>query len=153
MDCSPPRSSVHGVFQARVLEWGAIAFSETSYYSCLIPTSTEECWGHLPVLMVPRKGSVLSTVTSLLTPISWLWGQSPATGTVRKALRPLWQLPQWFLPLSCEKQVEKRSFHLFLFLSRFHQDLWSFSEDNLGVAARKEDVWCLQSVCEKFLSI
>ena len=28
MDCSLPGSSVHGVFQARVLEWGAIAFSK-----------------------------------------------------------------------------------------------------------------------------
>ena len=28
MDCSPPGSSVHGIFQARVLEWGAIVFSE-----------------------------------------------------------------------------------------------------------------------------
>ena len=28
MDCSPPSSSIHGIFQARVLEWGAIAFSE-----------------------------------------------------------------------------------------------------------------------------
>ena len=28
MDCSPPGPSVHGIFQARVLEWGAIAFSE-----------------------------------------------------------------------------------------------------------------------------
>ena len=27
MDCSPPGSSIHGVFQARVLEWVAIAFS------------------------------------------------------------------------------------------------------------------------------
>jgi len=27
MDCSPPGRSVHGIFQARVLEWGAIAFS------------------------------------------------------------------------------------------------------------------------------
>ena len=27
MDCSPPSSSIHGIFQARVLEWGAIAFS------------------------------------------------------------------------------------------------------------------------------
>ena len=26
-DCSLPSSSVHGIFQARVLEWGAIAFS------------------------------------------------------------------------------------------------------------------------------
>ena len=27
MDCSPPGSSVHGILQARELEWGAIAFS------------------------------------------------------------------------------------------------------------------------------
>ena len=28
MDCSLPGSSIHGIFQARVLEWGAIAFSQ-----------------------------------------------------------------------------------------------------------------------------
>ena len=28
MDCSLPGSSIHEIFQARVLEWGAIAFSE-----------------------------------------------------------------------------------------------------------------------------
>ena len=28
MDCSPPGSSVHGIFQARLLEWVAIAFSQ-----------------------------------------------------------------------------------------------------------------------------
>ena len=28
MDCCPPRSSIHGIFQTRVLEWGAIAFFE-----------------------------------------------------------------------------------------------------------------------------
>ena len=33
MDYSPPGSSVQGIFQARVLEWGAIAFSETT---CLV---------------------------------------------------------------------------------------------------------------------
>ena len=27
IDCNPQGSSVHGIFQARVLEWGAIAFS------------------------------------------------------------------------------------------------------------------------------
>ena len=27
MDCSLPGSSIHGIFQARALEWGAIAFS------------------------------------------------------------------------------------------------------------------------------
>ena len=39
MDCSLPGSSVHGIFQARVLEWGAIAFSDhilqlVSYFIC-----------------------------------------------------------------------------------------------------------------------
>ena len=34
MDCSPPGSSIHGIFQARVLEWGAIAFSD------VIPVAT-----------------------------------------------------------------------------------------------------------------
>ena len=28
VDCSPPGSSIHGIFQARVLERGAIAFSD-----------------------------------------------------------------------------------------------------------------------------
>ena len=30
MDCSLPGSSIHGIFQARVLEWGAISFSRGS---------------------------------------------------------------------------------------------------------------------------
>ena len=33
MGCSPPGSSVHGIFQARVLKWGAIAFSDTFLYT------------------------------------------------------------------------------------------------------------------------
>ena len=35
MDCSLPGSSVHGIFQARVLEWGAIAFSVIKMNSLL----------------------------------------------------------------------------------------------------------------------
>ena len=35
MDCSLPGSSVHGILQARVLEWGAIAFSMTNLDSIL----------------------------------------------------------------------------------------------------------------------
>ena len=33
MDCSLPGSSIHGIFQARVLEWGAIAFSDFTLQS------------------------------------------------------------------------------------------------------------------------
>ena len=35
MDCSPPGSSVHEIFQARVLEWGAIAFS-SRFHTCAL---------------------------------------------------------------------------------------------------------------------
>jgi len=34
MDCSPPGSPIHGIFQARGLEWGAIAFSNIYVYTC-----------------------------------------------------------------------------------------------------------------------
>ena len=37
MDCIPPGSSIHGIFQARVLEWGAIAFSTIALRSPLVP--------------------------------------------------------------------------------------------------------------------
>ena len=46
MDYSLPGSSIHGIFQARVLEWGAIAFSELSplgsfIFSCPVEGSGE----------------------------------------------------------------------------------------------------------------
>ena len=41
MDCSPPGSSVHGIFQARVLEWGAIALSGGRSKTCLFSSSTK----------------------------------------------------------------------------------------------------------------
>ena len=43
MDCSAPGSSVHGIFQARVLEWGAIAFS----HWCSGARQREVQWGYL----------------------------------------------------------------------------------------------------------
>ena len=51
MDCSLPSSSVHGIFQARVLEWGAIAFSTYTHsvqfssvaQSCLTLFDTMDC--------------------------------------------------------------------------------------------------------------
>ena len=36
MDCSLPGSSIHGIFQARVLEWGAIAFSVPLIYFTVV---------------------------------------------------------------------------------------------------------------------
>ena len=42
MDCSLSGSSVHGIFQVRVLEWGAIAFSGYADDTILMAESEEE---------------------------------------------------------------------------------------------------------------
>ena len=52
MDCSPSGSSVHGIFQARVLEGGAIAFSETSVRSLYKEKVGPEDHKSLPALKV-----------------------------------------------------------------------------------------------------
>ena len=44
MDCSLPGSSIHGILQARVLEWGAIAFSD---HLTLAPGKVPDTWQDL----------------------------------------------------------------------------------------------------------
>ena len=42
MDCSPPGSSVHGIFQARVLEWGAITARGKGPKKCTVTQRDSE---------------------------------------------------------------------------------------------------------------
>ena len=56
IDCSPPGSSIHGIFQARVLEWGAIAFSDE----------------------VPRTGEFTETESRLEVIKGWAWASQVA---------------------------------------------------------------------------
>ena len=53
MDCSLLGSSTHGIFQARVLEWGAIAFSAKSHAAAAAAKSLQSC----PTLCDPIDGS------------------------------------------------------------------------------------------------
>ena len=53
MDCSLPGSSVHGIFQARVLEWGAIAFSDIIAAAAAAAKSLQSC----PTVCDPIDGS------------------------------------------------------------------------------------------------
>ena len=61
MDCSLPGSSIHGIFQARVLEWSAIAFSETNLDSILksrditLPTKVHLVKAMVPVVMYGKR--------------------------------------------------------------------------------------------------
>ena len=49
MDCSLPGSSVSGIFQARVLEWGAIASSERLRYLSLVTQPVSAGLGFIPI--------------------------------------------------------------------------------------------------------
>ena len=57
MDCSPPVSSIHGIFQARVLEWGAnsahkLNKQDDSIQSCTPFPILNQSFVPYPVLMV-----------------------------------------------------------------------------------------------------
>ena len=53
VDCSLPGSSIHGIFQTRVLEWGAIAFSNPYTAAAAAAKSLQLC----PTLCDPRDGT------------------------------------------------------------------------------------------------
>ena len=55
MDCSLPGSSIHGIFQARVLEWGAISFSICPRDTCRY---SEEALGERDRLKRCYKGHI-----------------------------------------------------------------------------------------------
>jgi len=44
MDCSLPGSSIHGIVQARVLEWGAIVFSEKTSWAVSTKVKHKATW-------------------------------------------------------------------------------------------------------------
>ena len=57
MDRSLPGSSVHGIFQARVLEWGAVAFSTMQYYSAIKKSEImplADVWVDLEVIILGK---------------------------------------------------------------------------------------------------
>ena len=59
MDCSPPGSAAHGIFQARVLEWGATAFSNP-INRCQQIWKTQQCPQDLKrsvSIPIPTKGN------------------------------------------------------------------------------------------------
>ena len=67
MNCSPPGSSVHGIFQAGVLEWGAIAFHPSSPKALLLWTSQLQCqcitWKIIEKALLERRDTPTSCVS------------------------------------------------------------------------------------------
>ena len=64
MDCSPPGFSVHGIFQARVLEWGAIAFQKKT--SLKLTNQKMKILAFGPMTLWQIDGETMETVTNLI---------------------------------------------------------------------------------------
>ena len=72
-DC-PPGSSIHGIFQARVLEWGAIAFSGYSAAAAAAAAAAAKSLQSCPTLCGPRDGSPPgSTIPGILQARTLEW--------------------------------------------------------------------------------
>ena len=102
MDCSPPGSSVHGIFQARVLEWSAIAFSKAlsnSYQRMLTYVCVHRPSMPSPLWSIkrwhPMSGTMMSSTPSSRTSrssqhlvmeylgesdIEWIWNSELVLG-------------------------------------------------------------------------
>ena len=104
MDCSLPGSSVHGIFQARVLEWGAIAFSPVSLsvtpwaVACRAPLpigfSRQEYWSGLlcpPPRDLPDTGIKLESLMSPALASRFFTTEPPGKPTVNVVLH-IWKL-------------------------------------------------------------
>ena len=67
MDCSLPGFSVHGILQARVLEWVAIAFSKKSIYFCFIDYAKAfDCVDHDKLWKILKEMEIPDHLTCLL---------------------------------------------------------------------------------------
>ena len=69
MDCSLTGSSIHGIFQARVLEWGAIAFSVECYVAKLLWL----CGQIIMVMLINSQLKINNIVVQSLSHV-WLFG-------------------------------------------------------------------------------
>ena len=76
MDCSPPSFSVHGIFQARILEWVAIFFSKGSSHPR--GRTSVSCIGRQTLNHKRHLGSPPgSTVAMVSCPAAFLFGHPP----------------------------------------------------------------------------
>ena len=75
MDCSPPGSPVHGIFQARVPEWGAIAFSNCKHRA-VTESTTSRLSSHTLLSRRPQTSQPMSSVCHIQKGVS-TWSSPP----------------------------------------------------------------------------
>ena len=104
MDCSLPGSSIHGIFQERVLEWGAIAFSIELPYNPAIPLVGI----HTKEIRTERHTCTPMFIAALFT-IDRTWKQ-PRCPLANEWLRKLW----YIYTMEYYSAIKKNTFELVL---------------------------------------
>ena len=96
MDCSPPGSSVHGILQARILEWVAIPFSRRSSQSrdwTQVSCITGRFWATREVLALIklfRQVNLFFSVVGKIVEFSWAYSEF-----CKKATCTFWLTVSW----------------------------------------------------------
>ena len=127
LDCSPPGSSLHGILQARILEWVAISFSRgSSVTRDWTGISCNFCLHRL--ILLPLSHVYIPSLLSLLLPISYMPSLPPLL--FLECSSP--NQPKWSA-LPTKPQILLHPFHLpFIFarliLSHSSAHIWSFWE-------------------------
>jgi len=88
MDSSPPGSSIHGIFQARVLEWGVIAFSRGSSQPrdlTWVSHTVGKCFSHLS-----HQGSQTSLTDGLWLKQITLYNQRTSSNWIKTFIVKDW---------------------------------------------------------------
>ena len=102
MDCSLSGSSIHGIFQARVLEWGAIAFSDCH---CLDNVKATRLKASLPIIEL-----IQTTLPS--GDAGWVWNSVAQQDCWHWWWNLVWYLPIHLLhnhELPCYRQLKRVS--------------------------------------------
>ena len=109
MGCSLPGSSVHGIFQARVLEWGATAFSSNAGDPGSVPGygrspgegigyPLQDSWGSLVAQLIKNPPAMRETWVQSLG-----WEDPLEKGKATYSSILAWRIPSIYCPLGCNE--------------------------------------------------
>ena len=138
MDYSPPGSSIQGIFQARVLEWVAIAFSRevvTGTYQMETRIRSQLCHG-----VVRRKAELLqASASSLGGPVNWKTADKVDTIVVLS----LWWSSKWkkyYTYRMCKEREQKLQRYGFWLSLRKNSSI-KFSPNGMDHFVRWQILW------------
>ena len=106
IDCSLPGSSVHGIFQARILQWVATSFSNCRTVIKVERSSWLISGGRGEMICMPLFGSIMGALFQQYPPLQTCENSScHARATIRETSPELWSFQNTFLLWNAQHTV------------------------------------------------